>query len=118
MEARFLHIEPSVGFVIPRNLYRLIQLRVSPISLGLEMVLETAGHSKAPSQCIPIPSRLFPADPSVYAAGIEALIFEAFFNCFFPARDNNRGRRDPRGFRKCLYQVGHFRMSDTIQILS
>lgn len=42
------------------------------------MVLETAGHSKAPFQCIPIPSRLFRADPSVNKTGIEALIFEAF----------------------------------------
>lgn len=42
------------------------------------MVFETAGHNKAPSQCIPIPSRLFRADPSVNATGIEELMLEAF----------------------------------------
>ncbi len=45
--------------------------------VGVEMVFESAGH-KAPSQCIPIPSRLFRADPSVITTGIEELILEAF----------------------------------------
>lgn len=46
--------------------------------VGVEMVFETAGHSKAPFQCIPTPSRLFRADPSVITTGIEELILEAF----------------------------------------
>lgn len=42
------------------------------------MAFETTGHFKAPPQYTPTPSRLFRADPSVNATGMEGSIFVAF----------------------------------------